>query len=173
MPSSDEQAHRIAHKTSAKNRTQSPTTAQSISSRNVYTPQSGPLQRLPKVMEGLSSSAFRLDSLGTVPAGDPQAAARAVQQMFDDIAPRSYYDDDTNFLTTFANVLAVAVATAHRVTRLLVALEEKDVLTRELQHRVRNNLHIIHAMLTTELRQADASRQTRGAAVRRAKEAGG
>ena len=57
-------------------------------------------------------------------------------------------NDDTNFLTTFANVLAEAVATAHRVERLRVALEEKEVLARELQHRVRNNLHLISGMLS-------------------------
>lgn len=63
---------------------------------------------------------------------------------------REYHLQDISFLTAFANVLAEAVATAQRMERLRAALAEKDVLSRELQHRVRNNLHLIHAMLHME-----------------------
>ena len=77
----------------------------------------------------------------------------------DSPTPRAYIQDDVNFLTTFANVLAEAVATAHRMERLRQALEEKDVLARELQHRVRNNLHLISGMLTIEVEGAPEAQE--------------
>jgi two-component sensor histidine kinase/CheY-like chemotaxis protein len=86
---------------------------------------------------------------------------------------QDYDQHDINFLTGFANVLAEAVNTSKRnnemqnaidrmrdmVTdkdRLLVLqtelLEEKAVLARELQHRVRNNLQLVYGMLDRQLR---------------------
>jgi two-component sensor histidine kinase len=76
-----------------------------------------------------------------------------------------YDQHDVDFLTGFANVLAEAVATAERssVLRATIAqmqslVEEKDrllaqkrVLAEELQHRVRNNLQLIYAMLSKQL----------------------
>jgi two-component sensor histidine kinase/CheY-like chemotaxis protein len=83
-----------------------------------------------------------------------------------------YDQHDINFLTGFANVLAAAVNTANRNAALLRAtnqmqemvadkdrllamktdlLEEKAVLARELQHRVRNNLQLVHGMLSRQL----------------------
>ena len=64
---------------------------------------------------------------------------------------QSQYDDhDIKFLQGFANVVAEAVATAYRVEQLRAALVDKEILSRELQHRVRNNLHLIYAMLNAE-----------------------
>jgi two-component sensor histidine kinase/ActR/RegA family two-component response regulator len=91
-----------------------------------------------------------------------------------------YDQHDVDFLTGFANVLAEAVNTSERnivlhtaldrMTEMLAErdhlleaknsaldeksrlLEEKNVLAQELQHRVRNNLQLIHGMLSRELR---------------------
>ncbi len=86
---------------------------------------------------------------------------------------QDYDQDDINFLTGFANILAEAVNTAKRngeiqimidrmrdmvqdKDRLLLQqaslLEEKSVLARELQHRVRNNLQLVYGMLDRQLR---------------------
>lgn len=64
-------------------------------------------------------------------------------------SPRQHQYDvhDINFLTGFANVLAEAVATATRVKALRDALNAKNLLAEELQHRVRNNLQMITGML--------------------------
>lgn len=64
-------------------------------------------------------------------------------------SPRQHQYDvhDINFLTGFANVLAEAVATATRVKALRDALDAKNLLAEELQHRVRNNLQMITGML--------------------------
>jgi two-component sensor histidine kinase len=70
----------------------------------------------------------------------------------------TYNMDDVAFLTGFANVLAEAVATATRNDKLHQMLLEKDkllderaALAEELQHRVRNNLQLVHGMLTGHL----------------------
>jgi two-component sensor histidine kinase len=76
-----------------------------------------------------------------------------------------YDQHDIDFLTGFANVLAEAVATSARtgvlqstIERMKVLVAEKDrlldqkkVLAEELQHRVRNNLQLVYAMLSKQL----------------------
>ena len=109
----------------------------------------------------------------------------------------NYDHHDIDFLTGFANVLAEAVNTSRRNTalqgavnrmeemvadrdRLLAAkiallhdgkrlLEEKDVLAQELQHRVRNNLQLVHGMLCKQLQATtdQAGREGIGAIARR------
>lgn len=77
---------------------------------------------------------------------------------------------DINFLTGFANVLAQAVATANRNKALRAALEEKNLLAEELQHRVRNNLQMVSGMLATYARRAavdDTTQQGISAIIRR------
>jgi len=65
---------------------------------------------------------------------------------------------DINFLTGFANILAEAVATSERaeafrqtVARMEDLIVEKDVLSQELKHRVRNSLHLVYGLLTSEV----------------------
>ena len=65
----------------------------------------------------------------------------------DSPSQHQYDEHDINFLTGFANVLAEAVATATRVKALQDALDAKNLLAEELQHRVRNNLQMITGML--------------------------
>jgi Signal transduction histidine kinase len=76
-----------------------------------------------------------------------------------------YDQQDIDFLTGFANVLAEAVATSARtgtlqrtIERMKIMVEEKDrlleqkkVLAEELQHRVRNNLQLVYGMLSKQL----------------------
>jgi two-component sensor histidine kinase len=70
----------------------------------------------------------------------------------------AFDEHDIDFLTGFANILAEAVATGARaaelrrtVLRMEELIEQKETLSRELKHRVRNNLHVVYAMLTAEL----------------------
>jgi two-component sensor histidine kinase len=71
---------------------------------------------------------------------------------------RHFDQHDVDFLTGFANVLAEAVGTHQRLAHMARLLDEKDVLSRELQHRVRNNLHLIQNMLLMEAESADGNR---------------
>jgi len=77
---------------------------------------------------------------------------------------------DINYLTGFANIIAGAVQLAQRKVATSAAIEEKDrlltvqravlnekaLLARELNHRVRNNLQLIHGMLVREVRAFEA-----------------
>jgi two-component sensor histidine kinase len=83
----------------------------------------------------------------------------------DNSQQHDYGDNDINFLTGFANVLAEAVATSartdvlrHTIERMevLVAeqdrlLDQKKVLAEELQHRVRNNMQLVYGMLSKQV----------------------
>ena len=76
-----------------------------------------------------------------------------------------YDENDINFLTGFANVLAEAVATSARtkilqqtVERMTVLVAEQDrlldqkkILAEELQHRVRNNMQLVYGMLSKQV----------------------
>jgi two-component sensor histidine kinase len=86
----------------------------------------------------------------------------------DSTVQTNYDINDVNFLTGFANVLAEAVATGERNRLLLRTIEamqvvvaekddliaERDILAEELKHRVRNNLQLVYAMLSTHLKLA-------------------
>jgi two-component sensor histidine kinase len=70
----------------------------------------------------------------------------------DSTEQHQYDEHDINFLTGFANVLAEAVATVSRVKALRQAVKAQNLLAEELQHRVRNNLQMVGAMLETYAR---------------------
>jgi two-component sensor histidine kinase/ActR/RegA family two-component response regulator len=95
----------------------------------------------------------------------------------------AYDQHDIVFVTGFANVLAEAVNTSNRNSvvqaalaqmkdmvadrdRLLAAqarlLSEKGILAQELQHRVRNNLHLVYGMLTKHVQTGDEASATDG-----------
>ena len=67
----------------------------------------------------------------------------------------AYDENDINFLTGFANVLAEAVATQTRVEAL-------KLFARELQHRVRNNLQHILAMMDSYSATLDEAESKKG-----------
>jgi two-component sensor histidine kinase len=76
----------------------------------------------------------------------------------DNDTQHDYDQNDVNFLTGFANVLAEAVSTSERtivlettIARMAVLLDQKKVLAEELQHRVRNNLQLVYGMLSKQL----------------------
>jgi two-component sensor histidine kinase len=87
-----------------------------------------------------------------------------------------YDDQDIDFLTGFANVLAEAVATSSRLATMRHAfeqmktmveekdrlLDQKKVLAEELQHRVRNNLQLIYGMLSRQLEDTNDPGGRRG-----------
>ena len=62
---------------------------------------------------------------------------------------------DINFLTGFANVLAEAVATSQRVKEIRALLVSQSLMVEELQHRVRNNLHMITSMLDSHAQRTE------------------
>jgi two-component sensor histidine kinase len=70
----------------------------------------------------------------------------------------AFDEHDIVFLTGFANILAEAVATSERadalqktVARMETLIDEKETLSQELKHRVRNSLHLVYGLLSSEV----------------------
>ena len=70
----------------------------------------------------------------------------------------AFSQHDIDFLTGFANILAEAVATSERAEALRQTIvhmeqlvEDKETLSQELQHRIRNSLHLVYGLLTSEV----------------------
>jgi two-component sensor histidine kinase len=70
----------------------------------------------------------------------------------------AFDEHDIDFLASFANILAEAVVTSARAENLrkaMIRMEElvleKETLSQELKHRVRNSLHLVYGLLTAEL----------------------
>lgn len=73
-----------------------------------------------------------------------------------------YDEHDITFLTGFANVLAESVAAVERANVIRALLASKTLMAEELQHRVRNNLHMITSMLDNYARTAAIGPARRG-----------
>jgi two-component sensor histidine kinase len=54
--------------------------------------------------------------------------------------------DDIDFLQTYANLLAAAIDRHRKDEKLAEAAKERDLLLRELRHRMRNILTLVHAL---------------------------
>ncbi|WP_051514020.1 sensor histidine kinase [Skermanella stibiiresistens] len=66
---------------------------------------------------------------------------------------RSFNQEDVDFLQGYANVLAAAIDRHDTHDALTRLAEERAVLLRELQHRVKNNLQIITSLLNMQIRR--------------------
>jgi two-component sensor histidine kinase len=68
--------------------------------------------------------------------------------------------EDIDFLQTFASLIGAAVLRQRDAERIASLLREKELLLRELQHRVKNDLQVIVSMVELQQRRA-ASADTR------------
>ena len=71
----------------------------------------------------------------------------------DSTEPRQFSQDDINFMQSCANLVASALDRLTTETELQQTLEEKQVLLYELQHRVKNSLQQITALVNMERRK--------------------
>lgn len=84
------------------------------------------------------------------PAGQPPYGVLQV----DSRTPRTFTEDDTQFLRGYANLLAAAVERLHMVAELRNRVDEKERLLQELQHRVKNNLQTVMTLVGRATRRA-------------------
>ena len=70
--------------------------------------------------------------------------------------PRRFTRDDVTFLQTYANLLAAAVDRFQTMQGLKGLVAEKERLLRELQHRVKNNLQMITALVNAQRRRTES-----------------
>jgi two-component sensor histidine kinase len=87
----------------------------------------------------------------------------------DHTSTRSFSADDLHFLTGLGNTVARAVELRRALLSMEQALDEKQLLLREMNHRIKNNLSLVGAMLSLQARRfADpAMREELGNAVAR------
>ncbi|NKE48709.1 GAF domain-containing protein [Roseomonas frigidaquae] len=81
---------------------------------------------------------------GTAPYGVLQVDSRR---------PQAFGEQDVAFLQSYANLLAAAVGRLRANARLRRKADDNERLLRELQHRVKNNLQVIVAILDLQSRQ--------------------
>jgi two-component sensor histidine kinase len=72
----------------------------------------------------------------------------------DHTSARSFSDDDIYFLTGLGNTMARAVELRRALNAMETALDEKQLLVREMNHRIKNNLAIVGAMLSLQANQS-------------------
>jgi two-component sensor histidine kinase len=87
----------------------------------------------------------------------------------DHTSPRTFSVDDIYFLTGLGNTIAQAVELKRALQSMATAVDAKQLLVQEMNHRIKNNLSLVGAMLSLQARRfSDASmRDEFGKAVSR------
>jgi two-component system, sensor histidine kinase PdtaS len=87
----------------------------------------------------------------------------------DHTSPRTFSGDDITFLTGLGNTIAQAVELKRALQGMTAAVDAKQLLVQEMNHRIKNNLSLVGAMLALQARRfTDAAmREELGKAVSR------
>ena len=71
----------------------------------------------------------------------------------DHISARTFSAEDIYFLTALGNTIAQAIELRRALSAMEKAVEEKQLLVREMNHRIKNNLSLVAAMLALQARR--------------------
>jgi len=72
-------------------------------------------------------------------------------------SPCQFSKDDVNFLTGLGNTVARAVELRRAMNAMAAAVNEKELLIREMNHRIKNNLSLVAAMMSVQARRMPES----------------
>lgn len=72
----------------------------------------------------------------------------------DQTTPRGFSSDDIYFLTGLGNTIARALELQRALQAMEAAVEQKQLLIREMNHRIKNNLSLVAAMLQLQARRS-------------------
>jgi len=75
----------------------------------------------------------------------------------DNTSTCTFLADDINFLTGLGNTVARAVELRRAMNAMEAAFKEKELLIREMNHRIKNNLSLVAAMLSLQARRSTES----------------
>ena len=75
----------------------------------------------------------------------------------DNTSTCTFSADDINFLTGLGNTVARAVELRRAMNAMEAAFKEKELLIREMNHRIKNNLSLVAAMLSLQARRSTES----------------
>lgn len=75
----------------------------------------------------------------------------------DSKTPRDFGEQDMEFLRTYATILGPVIDRLHKIRDLDKALEEKQRMLNEMQHRVRNNFAAVGSLIRMRVRQTAPS----------------
>jgi two-component sensor histidine kinase len=81
----------------------------------------------------------------------------------DSRAPRDFRRSDIDFLKTYANLLGAAIGRFRTTEQLRSALRDKELLMLEMNHRVKNTLAAVQAIVSQSLRTAASPDEVRDA----------
>jgi two-component sensor histidine kinase len=75
----------------------------------------------------------------------------------DHTEPRAFSSDDVNFLIGLGNTIARAVELRRAMEVMTTTLDQQQLLLREMNHRIKNNLTLVAGMLHLQSRQSSES----------------
>ena len=75
----------------------------------------------------------------------------------DHISVRTYSPDDISFLTGLGNTIGQVIELRRALLAMEKALDEKQLLVREMNHRIKNNLSLVAAMLSLQSKRFSES----------------
>ncbi len=99
-------------------------------------------------------------ALVNVPIFLPGGHAYGLLQV-DSREPRDFEEEDTEFLRTYATILGPVIDRLHKVHDLRAALDANQHLLRELQHRIKNHIGVITALVRMRTREAHSEEARR------------